>query len=82
MLVMLSGEQETYIRDDTSMNTAISGYQDRQQLAVTLFGDSLYLLRMLLDCPRQYGNDSLDIDCNLAHYVDVWIDLNNDGKEK
>ncbi|CAF2790009.1 unnamed protein product [Rotaria sp. Silwood2] len=79
MLVLISGEQETYIRDDTSTIAVISDYQNRHHLAVTLFADSLYLIRIHLDCPRQYGSDSPGTDCNIAHRVDVWIDLNNDG---
>jgi hypothetical protein len=80
MLVLIGGEYETHIRDETPTNTAITDYQNRHHLAVTLFGHALYLIRIQLDCPRQYGSDSLETDCNLAHHVDVWIDLNNDGK--
>lgn len=80
MLVLVGGEQETFIRDDASTNTAISGYNSRDKTAVTLFGDTIYLIRVRLDCPSLYGRDSLETDCNFAHHVDLWIDLNDDGK--
>ena len=80
MLVLVGGEHETFIRDDASTNTAISGYNSRDKTAVTLFGDTIYLIRVRLDCPSPNGGDSLEIDCNLAHHVNVWIDLNDDGK--
>ena len=79
-LVLIGGEQQTYIRDGTPANTAISGYENRHPLAVTLFGDTVYLVRILLNCPSIYGGDSLATDCYLAHHVDVSIDLNDDGK--
>lgn len=79
-LVLIGGELETYIRDDTSTNTAASGYYNRQNLVVTLFGDTIYLIRVYLDCPAPYGIDSVGNDCNLAHHMDAWIDLNDNGK--
>ena len=80
VLVLVAGEQETSIRDDAATNAAITNHENRHQFAVTMFGDSLYLLRIHLACPSLYGRDSFDTDCNLAHHVDVWIDLNDDGK--
>jgi len=80
VLVMIGGEQETQIRDVTPTNAAISDYQNRHQLTVTLLDYTIYIINIDLDCPRQYNSDSVEPDCSLAHHVDVWIDLNNDGK--
>lgn len=79
-LLVIGGERGTYIQDETQTNGGLSEYENRQNLAVTLFGDALYLLHIQLDCFRQYGTDSHEIDCNRAHHVDVWIDLNDDGR--
>ncbi len=80
VLVLIGGEHKTRIVDETPTNAAISDYQNRHHLAVTWFGDTMYLLRIQFDCPRKFGSDSFETDCKLAHHADVWIDLNNDGK--
>lgn len=38
------------------------------------------MLRIQLDCPQQYRDDSLDYGCASAYNIDVWIDLNDDGQ--
>jgi len=80
MLVQMAGEQNTEIRDETSTNIAINDYNNRRHLSVTLYESSVYMLRVQLDCTdRQYRGDSLENGCNLAHYIELWIDLNDDG---
>jgi hypothetical protein len=79
-LVLIGGEQGTYIRDETTTNAAISDYQNRHHFTVTLVEYTIYIINIQLDCPRQYNNEPVESDCSLAHRVDVWIDLNNDGR--
>jgi hypothetical protein len=80
MLILIGGELGTEIRDETLTNALSNEYQKRHSHTVTLFGYAVYLLRVQFDCPRQYGSNLLETDCTLAHHVDVWIDLNDDGK--
>ncbi|CAF4536165.1 unnamed protein product [Rotaria sp. Silwood1] len=69
-LVLICGEEGTFIQDETSTNAAISNYENRHQVPITFFADTIYLLRIHLDCPRLLGGDSHETDCNLAHHVD------------
>jgi hypothetical protein len=83
MLVQMAGEQNTEIRDETPTNVAMNDYQSRRHLTVTLYESTVYMLRIQLDCTdRQYRDDSLENSCNLAHYIELWIDLNDDGTFK
>jgi len=79
MLVIMAGQQGTEIRDETPSNTAIGNYQNRH-ITVTLYESSVNVLRIQLDCAQQYRDDSLNYGCSLDYRVNVWIDLNDDGK--
>ncbi|CAF4097309.1 unnamed protein product, partial [Rotaria magnacalcarata] len=82
MLVHISGELGTQLRDETTTiaNIATSDNRNRHDFAVTLYADAAYQVRIQLDCSRQYDSDLLQVDCNFAHHVNVWIDLNDDGQ--
>jgi hypothetical protein len=75
----MAGEQGTHIRDNIPTNTLISDNQNRHHLAVSLYENTIYRLRIQLDC-RQHSNEGFtEKSCNLAQDVNVWIDFNNDG---
>jgi len=76
----MTGEQNTEIHDETPMNDALSVYYNRQHVTITLYEDTTNVLHILVDCARQSRVDSVESDCSLAHHVDVWIDLNDDGQ--
>lgn len=74
--MLIGGEQETYIRDETPTDDPLSrDLTTEHRSAITMFGESLYLMRVQLECPS-----SDDSECDLAHHVDVVIDLNDDGE--
>lgn len=83
----LYGEQNTEIDDTTKQCGATNNYNDRRELAVTLFDNTAYTLQIELFCAQQWGSgNSYDSDssfsdatCNHKNYLDVWIDYNNDG---
>ncbi|CAF0730457.1 unnamed protein product [Adineta steineri] len=76
MSILINGEHGTYIRDRiSSTNTVINNNDNQDKLGVTWFSDAIYLLRLYLDCSQRDNTD-----CNIAHHVNVWIDLNDDGK--
>ncbi|CAF1636624.1 unnamed protein product, partial [Didymodactylos carnosus] len=85
-LVKLFGEQNTQIDDSTKQCSSTNNYSDRRDLVVTLFDNMAYTLHIELFCVQQgdyensYNRDSslFDTICNRAHYLDVWIDFNND----
>ena len=77
VLILMMGVQGTQIRDEKPTNNALGVYYNRDYLSVTLYEDTTNVLHIQLDCARQPRVES---DCNLAHYVEVWIDLNDDGK--
>lgn len=66
---------------------SINNYEDRSHLSVKLFANKLYKLEIQLYCVEVNDDQSVSeeeslrvgTNCNTAHYVDVWIDLNNDG---
>ena len=76
----MTGELGTHIRDDTPMNTLVGVNQNRHHLAVTLYENTVYRIRIQLDCDRPSSKGSYDINCNLAQDVNVLIDHNNDGR--
>ena len=87
-LVHIFGEQGTQIRDDIKQCSAMNNYHDRSNLAVTLFGNTVYTLRIELYCvaaQQSYENSynqylsPTETSCNRAQYLGVWVDLNNDG---
>ena len=73
----MAGERGTEIRDD---NPAYDNRNYHHHLAVTIYEHTVYLLRVQLDCASQLDNELFDHGCNLAQDVQIWIDLNNDGR--
>lgn len=76
----MAGEKGTEIRDDIPKNSVMNNHPNRHHLAVTLFEQTIYLIRIQLDCTTQLRTDLTPTGCNLAQDVIVWIDLNNDGR--
>jgi hypothetical protein len=76
----MAGEQGTHIRDNIPTTTALRDTQNRHHLAVSLHEGTTYRLRIQLDCDPRSSRASLQPNCNLAQDVNVWIDLNNDGR--
>lgn len=77
VLVIMTGELGTHIRDDTPMNTLVGPNQNRHHLAVTLYDNTIYRIRIQLDCDRPTSKGTYDTNCNLAKEVTAWVDLNN-----
>lgn len=70
------------INDEIKRCSSLNNYEDRSQSVVRLFDTTVYMLRIQLYCIQQWNNNNLrqqDSSCSLAHYLGVWIDLNNDG---
>jgi hypothetical protein len=81
IIVVMAGEHRTQIRDDPLGRDIASRYdQNQQHLAIILYEDTVYLLRIQLDCSGQWSSESYGTNCNLAHEVNVWIDLNGDDR--
>ena len=49
-------------------------------MAVTIFEHTVYLIRIQLDCSWQLNRELFEKGCNLAQDVNLWIDLNDDGR--
>jgi hypothetical protein len=49
-------------------------------MAVTVYEHTVYLIRIQLDCFWQLDRDLFENGCNLAQDVNVWVDLNDDGR--
>jgi hypothetical protein len=76
----MAGEKGTQIRDDTPPNPLLGDYQSEHHKAVTIFEHTVYLIRIQLDCSWQLNPELFEKGCNLAQDVNVWIDLNDDGR--
>ncbi|CAF4390889.1 unnamed protein product, partial [Rotaria sp. Silwood2] len=76
----MAGQQNTEIRDETPTNAMINDYQNQHHFTVTLYESTVNVLRIQLDCAQQSQVNSLDNGCRLVYHVEVWIDLNDDGK--
>ncbi|CAF5155373.1 unnamed protein product, partial [Rotaria sp. Silwood1] len=48
-------------------------------MAVTLYENTIYRMRIQLDCDDRSAKGTFKVNCNLAYDVNVLIDLNNDG---
>ena len=80
VLVMMAGEHRTQIRDQSLSRALDSGNARNQQYqTIVLYEDTVYQLRIQLDCNREWTSDSFEHSCSLAYDVNVWIDLNDDG---
>jgi hypothetical protein len=85
--VSLSGERSTEIRDGIKKCNSVDNYNDRSDQVATLYDNSAYTLRIELYCVQQWGNENsynedssyFETMCRNPHYLDVWIDFNNDG---
>ncbi|CAF2523193.1 unnamed protein product [Rotaria sp. Silwood2] len=79
VLVMMAGEQGSQIRDNIPINTVYRENQSRHHMTATLYEESIYRIRIQLDCDERSARGSFQLNCNLAYNVNVFIDLNNDG---
>ncbi|CAF4454023.1 unnamed protein product, partial [Rotaria sp. Silwood2] len=80
VLVIAAGEKGTHIRDDTPINTIIREDQNRHHMGITYYDNTIYRLRIQLDCDQRSSRAPFRIQCNLAYDVNVYIDLNSDGR--
>ena len=81
ILVIMAGEHRTQIRDDSLTRALISGNnRNLDNLAIVLYEGTVYLLRIQLDCSGQRNREIYEKECSLIHEVNVWIDLNEDGR--
>jgi hypothetical protein len=76
----MAGERGTQIRDDTPTNALMNNYQNQHHIAVTIYEHTVYLIRIQLDCSWQLNTELFEHGCNLAQDVNIWIDLNDDGR--
>jgi hypothetical protein len=74
----MAGEQGSHIRDNLPTDFALPDSQNRHHLAVSLHDNTIYRLRVQLDCNPSVSRSLSDGNCNLAKDVNVWIDFNND----
>lgn len=79
VLVIMTGELGTHIRDDTALKTIVRETQNRHHLGVTLYENTIYRIRIQLDCDQSSSRSTYHQRCNLAQDVNVLIDFNNDG---
>ena len=79
-LVIMAGEQGTHIRDNIPATTLLRENQNRHHLAITLYENTIYRIRIQLDCFAHYKGGLPDGDCNVAQDVNVLIDFNNDER--
>ena len=54
--------------------------QNRHHLAITLYENTRYTIRIQLDCFPHAKGGLPDTNCNVAQDVNVLIDFNNDGR--
>jgi hypothetical protein len=79
VLIVMAGEHRTQIRDDSFTRTALADQIPvAQQQTLVLFEDTVYLLRIQLDCSHLWNSNSLYHSCSLVYDVNAWIDLNDD----
>lgn len=80
LLVVMTGEYRTQIRDDPSTEAAMANDpMHEKHLAITLYEDTMYLLRIQLECRSNRGRETARVNCSLPHDVTAWIDINDDG---
>lgn len=79
VLVLMTGEQGSQIRDDVLANVFVRENQNQHHVSVTVHENSVYRLRVQLDCDPQTARGSTPNNCNLAQDINIWIDSNNDG---
>ncbi|CAF4799195.1 unnamed protein product, partial [Rotaria sp. Silwood2] len=66
MFVQMAGQQSTKIRDETPTDVAISNYEIRHHITVTLYENSVNKMRIQLDCAQNSSDDLLDDSCSLT----------------
>ncbi|UJR08389.1 hypothetical protein I4U23_012660 [Adineta vaga] len=79
-LVLMAGEVGTEIRDDLARNNLADYRRNQHHLAVTLYEHTIYLLRIQLQCSSQLKTELTETGCNLAQDINVFLDLNDDGR--
>lgn len=84
----LLGDQNTRIQDTMTRCSPKNNFDDQSHLSVKLTAGKLYTLQIRLHCigsrnsEYAYGQDPslVAAECDVDHYVNAWIDLNNDGQ--
>ena len=76
----MGGERGTEIRDDVSRNSPLNSNPNQRHLQVILYEHTIYLLRVQLNCSSQQQTQLTGTGCNLAQDINVFIDMNDDGR--
>ena len=79
-LVLMVGEEGTVIRDNLQLGKSVRDGQNQHHLGITLHDNTIYRIRIQLDCFPHGRGGFPDTDCNVAQDVNVLIDLNNDNR--
>lgn len=76
----MAGEEGTVIRDNLQLGRLLTNEQNQHHLAVTLHDNTIYRIRIQLDCFPHGRGGFPDADCNVAQDVNVLIDLDDDNR--
>ena len=68
----MPGESSSRIQDVISDEDG-----DQSYLTASVYGDSIYVLRVQLDCDAQTGRDSASNPCSSSLSIVAWIDYND-----
>lgn len=68
----MPGESNSRIQDGISAEN-----EDQSYLTASVYGDSIYPLRVQLDCDAQTGRDSSSNPCSSSLSIVAWIDYND-----
>lgn len=75
IFIEIQGEEGTKIDDKTQTNII----NNPQDFIVTLYEQSINIVRIKMDCNGEYLSKSIKYHCRHAYHVVIWIDLNNNG---
>ena len=75
--IELSGDQNTRIQDSMTRCSARNNFEDQTHMTVKLSTKMTYKLQIRLHCVESWN---MEHQCDVSHYINVWLDLNNDGQ--
>lgn len=76
-LVHMPGEFGSKIEDDIRVDVFLDDEQNRQHLTASVYEESIYRLRVQLDCGGQLDRNAFDSPCSRSLSVFAWIDYND-----
>lgn len=77
--VQMVGQGGTEIRDGIRLDSTIGHHQNKADTAITLYESTVNILHIQLGCAEQSYDSVPHDDCSHGYYINVWIDLNDDG---